>query len=236
MTKYIIRLDDASEKRDVKKWDKIEELLDSHNIKPLVGIIPNCKDKKMELYDVDEKFWDLVHIWMEKGWILALHGYNHVYTSNSGGINPVNEKSEFAGVSIELQKEKIKKGVDIFREHGLEPLVFFAPSHTFDLNTLNALSSESNIRFISDTVSSKPYNYKGFTFVPQQTGALRKIPAQIVTACFHPNTMSDKDFDRLELFISKNNESFISFPLVDSNRSLGLYDKFLRYIYFLRRK
>lgn len=44
MAKYILRLDDACEKRDIEKWDLMEQLLDQYNIKPLVGIIPHCED------------------------------------------------------------------------------------------------------------------------------------------------------------------------------------------------
>lgn len=44
MIRYIIRLDDASEIMNVSTWERIEELLDNYNIKPIVGIIPNNKD------------------------------------------------------------------------------------------------------------------------------------------------------------------------------------------------
>lgn len=44
MIRYIIRLDDASEIMNVSAWERIEELLDNYNIKPIVGIIPNNKD------------------------------------------------------------------------------------------------------------------------------------------------------------------------------------------------
>lgn len=43
----------------------------------------------------------------KKGWIIALHGYEHVFETTSGGINPVNNKSEFAGVNLEKQKKKL---------------------------------------------------------------------------------------------------------------------------------
>lgn len=43
MTKYIMRLDDASEYMDVPKWKRMEDLLDAYHIKPLVGIFPTIK-------------------------------------------------------------------------------------------------------------------------------------------------------------------------------------------------
>lgn len=57
---YIIRLDDACEKRDIKKWDRIEKILDKYNVKAIVGIIPNCKDPDMDKYLIDDDFWKLV--------------------------------------------------------------------------------------------------------------------------------------------------------------------------------
>ena len=41
MSQYILRLDDASDYMDVKKWQRMEELLDRYGIKPLVGVIPD---------------------------------------------------------------------------------------------------------------------------------------------------------------------------------------------------
>lgn len=44
--------------------------------------------------------------WKEKGWTPELHGYTHVFETNDGGINPVNRRSAFAGVSLEREKKE----------------------------------------------------------------------------------------------------------------------------------
>ena len=236
MSKYIMRLDDACEKRDVAKWNRMEELLDRYEVKPLVGVIPHCEDPEMKEYPVDEHFWDCVKCWQKKDWTIAMHGYNHVYVTKCGGINPVNARSEFAGLPIEEQKDKIKKGVLIMREHGINPKVFFAPSHTFDENTLVALKEESDIRIISDTIAMAPYSKYGFTFVPQQSGRVRKLPLSMVTFCYHPNMMKDNDFERLEIFLQKNKDSFIIFPVQDVNRKINIFDKLLNAVYMRRHR
>lgn len=97
MTRYIMRLDDACEKRNIESWDRIEKLLDKYDVKPLVGVIPNCKDSSMEQYVLDDSYSIKLDEWVKKGWTIALHGYNHVYSTKSGGINPINFRSEFAG-------------------------------------------------------------------------------------------------------------------------------------------
>lgn len=235
MTKFIMRLDDACEKMDIIKWNRMEVLLDKYHIKPLVGVIPMCKDKLMEKYCVDSGFWNKVQTWIKKGWEIALHGYEHVYVTAEGGINPVNHRSEFAGLDLNNQKEKIRKGLKIFNDNSVFPKVFIAPSHTFDELTLRALIEESNIRIISDTVANDVYSYQGITFVPQQTGKLRKLPFSVVTCCYHPNMMKDEEFDELEEFLKNNHLSFIEFPVKESHRKRNIYDRFLSFLYIVRR-
>jgi len=235
MSRYILRLDDACEKRNKEKWDKIEKLLDFYEIKPLVGVIPHCEDPMMEEYEFDGNFWQRVNEWISKGWTVALHGYNHVYGTNDAGINPVNERSEFAGESLEVQMKKIEDGVSIFRSHGIEPMVFFAPSHTFDDNTITALKAKSNIRFVSDTIANKPYFKDDMVYVPQQSGKVRALPFSMVTFCYHPNTMTENMFDELEQFMLKNKKKFIDFPFKKTTRKMNIFDILLKKIYFARR-
>lgn len=236
MSKYILRLDDACEKMDIEKWDRMEKLLDKFNIKPLVGIIPHCEDPMMDKYPSDSKFWLKVQTWIDKDWSIALHGYNHVYGTECGGINPVNKRSEFAGEALEVQKEKIRKGVTIMRKHGINPKIFFAPSHTFDKNTLIALKEESDINVISDTIANDVYYDKGFYFVPQQSGRVRSLPFKVVTFCYHPNMMEENDFEMLNKFLDKHRAKFVNFMShFNKKKQISIYDKFLMRLYFLRK-
>lgn len=235
--KYILRLDDASEKRDVGKWDRIELLLDKYDIKPLVGVIPKCEDPMMDKYPVDDDFWNRVRAWKDKGWTIAMHGYRHVYDTNDGGINPVNNFSEFAGHPLDVQRERIKKGVGMFREHGIEPEIFFAPGHTFDNNTLEALRLESNIKIISDTVAWDVYTKDGFTFIPQQSGRVRRLPFKTTTFCYHPNTVADEDIEELENSIKKYKPLFSDVGIINqSMRKKGVIDYLLSVTYLGRHK
>jgi len=167
---------------------------------------------------------------------MALHGFNHVYSNKNGGINPINYKSEFAGLPLDEQMLKIEKGIQILKEHNITPNIFFAPAHTFDLNTLIALREKSSIRIISDTIANKSYHENGFTFVPQQSGKCRFLLLNEVTFCLHPNTMTDKDFVHLEKFLKKYNRVFRRFPIIDIKRKKSFFDSFLSKLYFARRK
>lgn len=235
---YLIRLDDACEYSCKKKWDRIESIFDKFDIRPLVGVIPKCEDKKIKgVYGVWADFWEAVASWQTKGWEIALHGFSHVYETACGGINPIHMRSEFAGLPLDRQKDKISKGVDIFRIHNIDPHFFFAPGHTFDENTLRALASESRIRVISDTVASSVYYKSGFWFVPQQCGCCRRLPVKIATFCYHPNVMEEEDFCRLEAFLEKNSYRFCGFSDISyPYRKMNSYDQLLNWLYFSSRR
>lgn len=238
--KYLFRLDDACPFRDVLRWDRMEKLLDQYGVKPLIGVIPNCQDPTMvSVYDEDLNFRQKVSSWVSKGYTLALHGCTHVYLTDCGGLNPINKRSEFAGVSLSEQKIKIKEGVETFKNmFGFEPKVFFAPSHTFDENTLLALEECSEIRNISDTIADAPYFKHGFTFVPVQSGVVRNLPFEYTTFCYHPNMMKDEtEWENLEKFLKRKGKYFISYEeVMSSNRRLSLLDKFYSRMYFFIKK
>ena len=104
-TGLLIRIDDIAAHM---KWDliqKCEILFDELNIKPLLGVIPNNKDEEFLKYEKKDDFWHKVRVWQSKGWEISMHGFDHVYNSDTmkkdffgyGG------KSEFYGHSLDHQ-------------------------------------------------------------------------------------------------------------------------------------
>lgn len=240
MKKYILRLDDVSDYMDLDKWKRMERLLDKHAIKPVFGIIPKNGDTSLiSIYEKNEHFWELVNSWIDKGWIPAMHGYEHRYVTGEGGINPVNRRSEFAGLPYEVQAEKIRNGWNILLEHGIRPDIFFAPSHTFDDNTLKALADETTIRIISDTIANDVYQKGIFWFIPQQSGKVRKLPFKMVTFCYHPNVMDDNAYNELDCFLHRHQKLFIRFDnksIYLCHRKFSAIDQLSQKIYFMRRR
>ncbi len=236
---FLVRLDDACPQMDKLKWQRIENILDKYDIKPLVGVIPNNEDPQTCIDDADDSFTDKAKRWQEKGWLIALHGYNHICGSADAGINPLWNRSEFAGLSLEEQKEKIREGYKVLKAWGLTPTYFFAPSHTYDENTLQAIEEETPIRLLSDTIALRPYKQDAFNIVPCQMGKFRNIPIPgYWTFCFHPNIMDKGAFAEFENFIKENRNHFISFDDIDL-RKIGyksVMDKFLSWGYFTMRK
>lgn len=238
-TIFLIRLDDACPTMDKSKWLRFKSITDKYGIKPLIGIIPNNQDKKQMIDPEGLNFWEMMKEWERSGYDIALHGYDHVYISKESGINPFWNKSEFAGVKKDIQIEKIRHGYKILKEHGLKPIAFFAPSHTFDLETVRAILSETPIRIISDTISLHPYKSDGMVFVPQISGHCVNFPiGGTFTFCFHPNIMGENDFKKLDAFLSRYKDKFSSFSQLnlDNVGELPMMDKIIRYLFFLYRK
>lgn len=237
-SKMILRLDDAAENMLESNWNRIARILIRFHIQPIFGIIPDNRDSTLLKHEKNRLFWDeWVKEKIELGWIPAMHGVYHVHTTFFGGINPVHKRSEFAGLPLAEQRKMISHGYEILVSHGIDAKVFFAPSHTFDNNTLKALELESEIRIISDTIANNVYSENGFHFIPQQCGKVRNLPLKVVTYCYHPNTMVDSDFDYLERFLDGHASEFVSVTDLDYElRKRSIYDRLLRGIYFTYRR
>ena len=239
-TRYLIRLDDACPTMSKEWWGKVEAILDKYSVRPMVGIVPDCHDDKLKIDTEDEHFWEKVLGWQKKGWAIAMHGYDHEYISDKGleGLNPLWKRSEFAGVTLETQRKKIREGVAILKSKGLDVKYFFAPSHTFDENTLIALREESEIRVISDMYTLKPYREGDFVFIPCQIGHPQKMPLSgIYTICLHPNTLDNTALERLDQFLKENKDKMMAFSDIELDKIGGkrLIDRLMSWAYYKRR-
>ena len=234
---YLLRLDDACEHWNKHKWHKMHDLLNKYNVKPIVALIPKVEDEKFLCYPTDPEYLKTIKQWIREGWTPALHGYNHVLFPSKGGLNPVNNRSEFVGLSLNKQIDKIKKGLKILENNMIEPEIFVAPAHTFDRGTLEALKTETEIRIISDTIAHDVYWDGEYYFIPQQSGKVRALKSEIVTFCYHPNNVSDKQFNILEDFLKLHYQEFGRFEDVKlKKRKKTLYDKMFSLLYFARQK
>lgn len=236
--KYLLRLDDASEYMDTEKWECIATLLDEYDIKPIFGIIPQNRDESLVgKYKRNPEFWEWVRGRIAKGWTPAMHGFDHRYVTADGGINPINRKSEFAGVPYEVQAQKLGDGYDILKRQGVESDIFFAPAHTFDVNTLLALRAATPIRVISDTVAYDVYKDGDFWFIPQQSWRVSWQPYRVVTFCYHPNTMREEDFAYLQTQLAVYRQRFVVYDAsLLKDRKLDFMDRGSRWLYFKKAK
>ena len=49
----------------------------------MVGVIPNNQDTELLSYEKRDEFWQIVKHWQNNNWTVAMHGYTHVYDSET---------------------------------------------------------------------------------------------------------------------------------------------------------
>lgn len=196
--KIAVRMDDITPLMDREKFDAFKALLDEYRIKPLIGVVPDNQDENLNKEKnaaVDEFFQEICAL-EQDGWVIALHGYRHVYTRKNSGIFPLNHFSEFAGISYEEQKNMLSKATEILAAHGITTDIFMAPAHSYDKNTLRALK-ELGFSRITDGFGSRPYQDRGMTFYPvsfRLSSSVKKKKGT-TTMVVHTNTMTDNDLN-----------------------------------------
>ena len=210
--KIAIRLDDITTDMDWVKFRRLEKLLDDNNIAPLIGIVPDNQDDNLKRNPAMPDFYKQIQKWESKDWCFAMHGWKHIYTTSKGGLFPLNDFSEFAGVAKEKQKEMICDGKEKLKNMGIKTNIFMAPAHSFDKHTLAALK-EAGFQYITDGFGSLPYEWKGLTFLPiafQKNKDIEK-PKGYTTLVFHTNTMEEQDFVNFEKILQKHKGDFICY-------------------------
>lgn len=214
---YIYRFDDMCPTMNWTIWDKLEVIFDKYNVKPTLAVIPACADKSLWYEKDNPEFWIRVRGWQDKGYDLALHGFSHVYTNKKSGILGITRQSEFAGVNVDIQRNKIEEGLKILKEHGIRTNLWIAPSHSFDKKTL-AILKENGISVISDGFSEYPFKWKSFLWIPCQIWDKIKIMDNpgIYTICIHHSNWTDVDVANFESDVVKNKESITSLSKVVS--------------------
>ncbi len=216
--KITIRMDDITPGMDWDKFLRFKGLLDEYDIKPLIGVVPDNRDKKLSVSDERPDFWEYVRTLQEQGYTVAMHGFNHLYTTKNPGMFPIGGKSEFAGLPLARQEEMIREGKKILKKNGIVTYIFMAPSHSFDKNTLKALH-KNGFYIMTDGFGDKPFRSEGMIFYPisvQRSRSLKDEKDGLVTFVYHANTMDDKDFEKLkELLDTKKVVSYSEYKHIE---------------------
>ena len=210
-TGILIRFDDIAPNMNWSMMEKCEVLLNKFNIKPILGVIPNNQDNELLNYPFKNNFWQIVKNWQSKNWCIAMHGYAHLYDSDTykkdyfgyGG------KSEFFGHSYDRQVLKIKQGLKIFSNNDIEIKTFFAPNHTYDLNTFKALK-DCGIFQVIDGYGLSPHIFNEIKFIPQLFYNLYMLPYGIQSTQIHINDWTENNFQVFKKFIEKYHKKIIN--------------------------
>ena len=214
-TGLLIRIDDIAENMNWDLMDKCETLFDRYEIKPLLGVIPINKDPELLEFPKNDKFWEKVKSWKNKGWEITMHGCNHLYTQRSDKKDIFNYggNSEFYGLDYFVQLDKIKTGLEDFKKRDIRIRSFFAPNHIYDENTLIALK-DSNINIIIDGYGLFPYYKNEILFVPQLFYKEIFLPFGIQSKQIHINNWNVDYFKNFEIFIEKIHKKVVNLDYI----------------------
>ena len=210
MAYYIIRFDDINPKMNWARFNKLKSIINRHKIKSILGVIPNCKDKKISKYPEYMNYLNHLQKMKSEGDIIAQHGYTHITDSKNKGLFGNEKKSEFAGLDYQTQYKRIYNGKKILVENKLWQPIFMAPCHTFDDTTLKVLKN-LDFKFITDGFARYPYELNGIKLIPQLSSMPLPTWLPLISQlCIHINNLSDKKLNYLIDFIEKNNHLFLS--------------------------
>lgn len=205
----MIRLDDITPDMNWENFEKVKQILDKYEVKPLIGVVPDNKDEKLSIENPKEDYWKYLKKLKEQGWIIAQHGYQHCYITKDSGLLGLKKASEFAGVSYEAQYEKLKTGKKLLEQKGIHTNIFMAPGHTYDDNTISALG-ELGFQYITDGLSKYPYRYRNITFIPCRLTSNYRIKG-VDTICLHTNHMSEQGRKELEEFLKSQRDRVMDY-------------------------
>ncbi|MER3472567.1 MAG: hypothetical protein C4335_00740 [Armatimonadota bacterium] len=207
--RYLVRFDDICPTANWTIWKQVEQVLERHRVKPILAVVPDNRDPKLQVEPARPDFWEWLRAKQDEGWAIGLHGYQHLYATDRPGLLGVNRRSEFAGLPPDVQREKLQKALEIFRHHQVRPDVFVAPAHSFDTHTL-AVLRDLGIRVISDGFWLAPRRWRDMIWVPQQMWQFRRMPFGVWTICYHHNRFSQRDIERLASDIARFAPAIIS--------------------------
>lgn len=216
--KIAVRLDDITPDMDWERFLKFKALLDRYQVKPLIGVVPDnrdenlVKDGSLNAPGRPKEFWEYVKTLEKEGWVIAMHGFRHIYSTKKGGCFPLNNFSEFAGLPFKTQKDMLAEGKRILEEKGIFTDIFMAPAHSYDKNTLRALR-EAGFRALTDGFGSEPYRWKELDFYPISFKLSRTFKKKkgYSTMVVHIGTVSEEDLTRYESYFKRQDISWISF-------------------------
>jgi len=225
---YLLRFDDLCPTMPKERWQRFLPLIEEFDLRPILAVIPANVDPELDMSALDPDFWSAMRELQHAGAEIALHGYRHLCESKGGTLVGATRFSEFAGVPEATQRAWIRTGLDVLRGHGLNPRIFVAPRHGFDVRTLRALHAEG-IEILSDGFARIPFRRGGLTWIPQQLWTPTEKSSGVWTICVHPATASDREVAELGEFLRRYAAQFTSVDWVLEDfrpRRLSLRERF----------
>jgi len=210
---YLIRLDDFCPTMLVDRRERFLSILARHAVLPILAVVPDNQDPDLNRQALDPGFWDRMRSLQAAGATIAMHGFRHLCASRGTSILGLHGQTEFAGVDPVLQRQWIRSGLAILRDHGLKPRLFVAPRHGFDRNTLLALKEEG-LNVLSDGFARRSITRHEILWIPQRLWEPVAKKTGLWTICIHTNTASATLEETLDSFLGSHVRDFTTFDHV----------------------
>jgi predicted deacetylase len=220
VAQYLLRFDDLCPTMDRARWKRLMALVVRFGIRPLLAVVPDNRDPELARDVADERFWEEMRRLEAAGATIGLHGFQHVCLAGGRSFIPLHARTEFAGVSPDLQRKWIGAGLEILRSKGLEPRIWVAPRHGFDRVTISALR-EHGIGLVSDGFARQPFRSGGMVWIPQQLWGPVPRSSGLWTICLHANSATEEVVQSLEVFLERFSSQFTSVDRVLEDWQVG---------------
>ena len=208
---YLVRVDDIAPNMNWEAYRRAKALFEQYGVRPIIGVIPDNHDPELLRFPrSDGPFWDEIRSVQASGWEVAMHGFRHLYDSGGRNILGLRAPSEFANHPADLQLDRLRRAMTIFKTEGVPIRSFWAPSNTFDAKTIAALR-ELRVTSISAGYGLFPFRRGGLTWVPQLVSRPIAFPIGLHTSVHHLNGYSAVQFDRLERFLAAHHARVVSY-------------------------
>jgi predicted deacetylase len=200
-------MDDITPTMDWARFYALISLFRRFKVKPLLGVVPDNRDPKLHVSPPAKDFWERLRVLAARDEVeFAQHGYQHIMTNSAGtaligAVYGLKERSEFAGLSYDEQRAKIRLGQSILRHHGIETTFWMAPNHSFDRNTLKALR-DCGFTALTDGISLFPFKDEGIICIPQQLWKPKWMPTGTITICLHSDEITVREVARIRQFLN----------------------------------
>jgi peptidoglycan/xylan/chitin deacetylase (PgdA/CDA1 family) len=224
--RYVVRFDDLCPTMNWIVWEKIEAALIGLKIRPILGVVADNQDEVLVVSPPREDFWSRVRSWQARGWSIGIHGYQHRTITSDAGLVGINARSEFAGLSRADQEAKLRSALALFQREGVDPMVWLAPNHSFDDDTVAALLS-LGIQAISDGLWLWPFvDEDGMKWIPQQLWRFHRMPFGVWTVACHHNRWTDEHLAAFESDLHTYRKRIVDVPslLRITRRKKGVID------------
>lgn len=207
----LLRFDDLTIGSNFNRWYKLLDFLNSHNLKAVIGVVPNCIDIDLILFDNSyDEFWKLVKSYQNSGHLIAIHGYSHDCSiSLRGEFCKGAIGGEFLG-SYDDQFFRMSSAMNIFRRNGIQVDGFMAPRHNFNSTTINILK-ELNIHTVFDRYFPNFVNHDGITYITNHYSSVNSYMNGFISnssIAFHIDFLNIAELSKILLLIEKNKSYF----------------------------